>query len=122
MEWQHKCKIVGQPTITGDRPGSEIEKAVAEIHDNVVAAIRAAPGSGGNVVVTVRVTRPSKNEIVISASGFIDTSEVKGDQGETGPQGPIGPKGDTWYPPSGVLNWLMVWNGSAWVAGTMKAL
>jgi hypothetical protein len=120
MSWKHRCRMVGQPIITEDRPGKNISDCIQEIQDKAVTVVEGSgSASGGGEVQEVEIA-VVRNGNTVTISGLVDIGE-RG-EGPKGDKGDKGDRGETWYPPDGELNWLMTWNGSAWVAGVMKAL
>ena len=66
MTWAHRYKLVGKPTITGDKPGHQIEKVLAEIQEKAITHIE-AQNSGGTPAVNIKIST-SKNKVTISAT------------------------------------------------------
>ena len=69
MTWAHRYKLVGKPTITGDKPGHQIEKVLAEIKEKAVTLIEAQnnTASDGAAQVDIKLAR-SGNKVTISAT------------------------------------------------------
>lgn len=75
MSWIHKFRVIGKPTITGDKPGSQLEKVLAEIQSKAITLIEAdnKAASGGAANVNIKLRR-IKNDVTISAT--VDMPEL----------------------------------------------
>ncbi len=104
MSWAHKYRLIGKPIITGDKPGHQIEKVLAEIQEKAITLIEAQnhTASGGAAQVNIKLAR-SKNKITISAT--VDNFEP----------GDVLPNGTEQYQ-------VLAWDGEKWVADFVRAI
>jgi len=103
MSWAHKYRLIGKPIITGDKPGHQIEKVLAEIQEKAITYIEAqnSPASGGTAAVNLKIST-SKNKVTISAT--VDIPEA----------GDVLPDGTAQYQ-------VLAWDGNAWAADWVRA-
>lgn len=103
MSWAHKYRLIGKPVITGDKPGHQIEKVLAEIQEKAITYIEAQnnPASGGTPAVNIKIST-SKNKVTISAT--VDNFEP----------GDVLPNGTEQYQ-------VLAWDGNAWAADWVRA-
>ena len=103
MSWSRKYKVRGNPTITGNRPGAEIEAVLEEIQDK---AITEAEGSAPAEQVGV----PHDLEIIVSR---------RANKIEIG--GRVFIKIPAILPEVAEQYMVLQWNGSEWVADWVRA-
>lgn len=103
MSWIHKFRVIGKPTITGDKPGSQLEKVLAEIQSKAITLIEAdnKAVSGGAANVNIKLRR-IKNDVTISAE--VDMPEL----------GNVLPDGTEQHQ-------VLVWDGNAWAPDWVRA-
>jgi len=105
MGWAHRFKMVGNPTITKDKPGASLEKVIAEIQDKAITRIEGSSdnestGSGERHIVNIKV-REGKNIATLHGEVFLTPGDVL-------------PKGSEQYQ-------VLSWDGSKWVADFVRA-
>lgn len=104
MSWMHRFRVSpGKPTITGDKPGSQLEKVLAEIQEKAITLIEAdnKAVSDGAANVNIKLRR-IKNDVTISAE--VDMPEL----------GNVLSDGTEPYQ-------VLVWDGAKWVADFVRA-
>lgn len=106
MSWSRKYKVRGNPTITGNKPGAEIEAVLEEIQDK---AITEAEGS----VPAEQVGVPHNLEIIVSR---------RANKIEIGGRVFIEIPSPSAILPEGAEQYMVLqWNGSEWVADWVRA-
>lgn len=103
MSWTNKYKLTGKPVITADKPGTQIEKVLAEIQEKAVTLIEARnnTASDGAAQVDIKLAR-SGNKVTISAT--VDMPEA----------GDVLPDGTEQYQ-------VLSWTGTEWIADWVRA-
>lgn len=105
MTWANKYKLIGKPIITGDKPGHQIEKVLAEIQEKAITKIEGSSnpevdGSGERHVVNIKVTGAA-NKPTISGEVFLNPGDVL-------------PAGSEQYQ-------VLSWDGVKWIADFVRA-
>lgn len=103
MSWSRKYKVRGNPTITGNRPGAEIEAVLEEIQDKAITeAEGSAPAEQVGVPhdLEIIVSRRA-NKIEIGGRVFIEIPAI--------------------LPEVAEQYMVLQWNGSEWVADWVRA-
>jgi hypothetical protein len=103
MTWANKYKLIGKPIITGDKPGHQIEKVLAEIQKKAVTLIEAQnnTASDGAAQVDIKLAR-SGNKVTMSAT--VDMPDP----------GDVLPDGTELYQ-------VLAWDGAKWIADFVRA-
>ena len=101
-EWAQTYDLNGKPVITVDKPGKRIEAVLDELQAKCINEIEGDTGSG-ETPVTIEVEPLTAQTMKIKAS--VDLSEFSGNG----------------IPDGTIENQVLVWNGSEWVAGYVRA-
>jgi len=112
MQWANQLSpVTGKQILTEDRPITAIHRAIKEIQDSVVtAATVTINGTPMNAVVR-------DNGLEIDGEIAVGAADV-----DLSPYALGGSKNPRELPTSAITNQVLTWNGSAWVAGAVRAI